>query len=228
MSEEPKEKKRIRNRKKRQPGDPKPRIGRPPSIKKEIHETICRVIKIGLPLRQVADYVGVPESTIRGWCEKGEAKPDGPFGPFARDIKKAEAERTLTILEFLRRAAYGNSIVVTDPGEVDEKGTPKKIKEYTALNWFPMAWIAERTVPELRRPPSQGSPDDQPRAAPVTINLIAGQLAARFQTQEDVNRLIEEKNPSLAAARKRLVLSSPDDEENVIDVDPEPPPGKNR
>lgn len=62
----------------------------------DLHDPALRsrciaVASTGASRRTVASQVGKPESTIRGWIERGLAYPDvEPYGSFARDYELAE------------------------------------------------------------------------------------------------------------------------------------------
>ena len=66
--------------------------GRPTKLTPEVTAAIVAAVREGAPMYLAAEAAGVSRRAIIQWERKGEAEPDGIYGVFVRDIKKARAE----------------------------------------------------------------------------------------------------------------------------------------
>lgn len=68
-----------------------PKIGRPPTLTREIREEICRALGVGLSLPAAASLAGVSSSTVYGWLRRGKASKGGGYSGFVKEVEKALA-----------------------------------------------------------------------------------------------------------------------------------------
>tara|TARA_Y100000590_G_scaffold403181_1_gene489602 strand:+ start:305 stop:823 length:519 start_codon:yes stop_codon:yes gene_type:complete len=82
-----------------------PSIGRPPRLSKEIKETICRALSVGMSMEGAASLAGVSVSTLYGWIRRGKAAKAGGFSGFVKEINQALAQFEVRNAAIINRAA---------------------------------------------------------------------------------------------------------------------------
>lgn len=100
-------------------------IGRPPVPSKfddTVKGHILDSLRAGNTRTDAAAYAGISHSTLFEWIRRSKANPEGPFGAFFDEVKKAEADAVVRNVALIQKAA-------TD-------------------TWQAAAWWLERKYPE--------------------------------------------------------------------------------
>ncbi|MGW0485808.1 hypothetical protein [Nonomuraea sp. NPDC003214] len=179
-----------------------PKIGRPTKLTAELQDELCDYLRKGNYLVTACDLVGIHESTVYRWMERGEeaaAKADDAlddddlrFLGFYWAITRARAEAEAMYVSILRQDAVGGATVKevvrhADGGVEERQYTPPNSKP--AIEWL------QRTRPE-RWGSRKALEVSGPGGAPVQLN---------HQSQ-----IVEGLADRIAAVKKRLAEQAPE------------------
>ena len=86
---------------------------------KELCDEIVHLYSTGLPIKTIADLLGINRQTIYRWRKKGEKEGEGEYYDFDMSMKKAHAKNILFHLKKLNRSNKDNThkflLEVSDP-----------------------------------------------------------------------------------------------------------------
>jgi hypothetical protein len=83
-------------------------VGRPTKLTPQVQKRICAAIKAGNYASVAARAAGITEATFHNWMKAGEGQESGEFFEFFEAVKKAEAEREVTLVKFVKLNALNN------------------------------------------------------------------------------------------------------------------------
>lgn len=99
-----------------------------------LHDAIVDAVRDGMPLTFAAHLTRVSQPTVSTWLSNGEADPNGQYGPFAADVRQAQAE-------FVQEAIRA----IKDSGMSDAK------------QWTALMTLLERIYPETFKRPDNNT-----------------------------------------------------------------------
>lgn len=85
-----------------------PKTGRPSKLTPERSLKIIDAVRAGNYAEVAARFAGINERTFYKWMEKGEQRPDSPYGHFRQAIKDAEAAAEIHAVVQVRQAMSTN------------------------------------------------------------------------------------------------------------------------
>jgi len=103
-------------------------MARPLKLNETITKKLCEALAIGCTRKQAAQYAGISASTFYGWMDRATNRKEPEFLEFLDRIEKANAQRVISNLAVIRRAA------------TEDK------------NWQAAAWLLERRDGFVRNP----------------------------------------------------------------------------
>ena len=171
--------------------------GRHTKCTPELTDKICQAVRAGGVAEVAARSAGVAHGTFWQWMARGVgADPRRPadkvFVEFGDAIKKAEADREITIVATIR-------------SQVPD-------------NWQAGAFLLERTAPERwARPPQRIiSEVSGPGGAPMQHEVRVNRFDALTQAEREQYEILQAKMLGITTPAMIMAL----EDENVIDVDP--------
>lgn len=93
-----------------------------PRYTAEVHETICRHLRVGAYLTHAAEAAGVSVDAAKDWVAKGLAG-DRRYEAFAHEVRRLQAEDVMRLQSLVTRAALGG-------------------------DWKAASWLLERKFPK--------------------------------------------------------------------------------
>lgn len=117
-------------------------MARPTKFSEELAGKLVDALRAGHYMHVAAALVGIAESTLYRWIERGE-EGESPFKQFAADVARARAEAESRALLLIQKAAL--------------------------VHWQAAAWFLERAFPLRwgRRPPAPPEPQE-----PMHITVV--------------------------------------------------------
>ncbi|MFI9845051.1 hypothetical protein ACIHFD_49090 [Nonomuraea sp. NPDC051941] len=172
--------------------DEPPKTGRPTKLTQELQEALCEYVRKGNYLTVACDLIGVHESTVYRWLERGEAlavedadaaasdldPDDARFLDFYQAFTRARAQAEAMFVEVVVQVATGGvsikEVIRQPDGSIEER-------QYTPPDAKPaFEWLA-RTRHE-RWGQRKALEVSGPNGAPVQLSHqadVADRLAAR-------------------------------------------------
>ncbi len=147
-------------------------------------------VAAGASIAGSAGAVGLGESTIHLWLQRGRAererlerrgarprRSEAIYVEFLARYEKARGQREIGALAIIRKAAQGGSVidrrVTTTTRTLRDGSTVEETREestYQAPQWTAAAWLLERTMPEQYSLRVRHGGD--PEAAPIRQELV--------------------------------------------------------
>jgi len=133
-------------------------MARPTKFTEELGQKLLDALRAGHYMHVAAALVGIAESTLYRWIERGE-EGESPFKQFACDVARARAEAESRALLLIQKAAL--------------------------TNWQAAAWFLERAYPLRwgRRPPAPPETEE-----PVHITVVWPEHADQLELQAKTQR----------------------------------------
>ena len=127
------------------------RMGRMTKLTPALQDAIVRAVSCGVPLVTAAQYVGVSQSTVFQWMQRGEGRTVRPahtvYVEFVEHIQKAKAEDETRRIVRLEKAARGGEVLCEKTITYPDGRVQREVK-YSEPQWTADAWFLERSRPE--------------------------------------------------------------------------------
>jgi hypothetical protein len=138
-------------------------MARPPKDVTQYTERVCKVVKTGYYLSLAARYLGLDESTLYKWMEKGRTGKTGAYKQFYQAVKKAQAEFEIRCLGEIQRTDGGGQ------GQTQQgQGGGNRRRD---AQWQRWAWLLCRVAPERWSTEGTGDRRDDQGRPPVALHL---------------------------------------------------------
>lgn len=124
--------------------------GRYSKLTEKRKQIVLQAIREGGTQRTAAGAAGISVEALGKWIRKGRKDPDGPYGPFVRQVEAAEAEAEALLVKNIIACASPHTEqrreTITDP---DGRVTKRHLETDRLGDWRAAAWALERR--ELER-----------------------------------------------------------------------------
>jgi len=123
------------------------RTGRTTKLTPQVHENIVRAVTAGVPVVQAAQLVGIGQSTVLQWLQRGEGRAkrsaEARYVEFVEAITRARAFDEARRLARLEQAGRGGA-VIHEKTTTFADGRQVVERTYAPPDWRSDAWYLER------------------------------------------------------------------------------------
>ena len=127
------------------------RTGRTTKLTPQVHENIVRAVTAGVPVVQAAQLVGIGQSTVLQWLQRGEGRAkrsaEARYVEFVEAITRARAFDEARRLARLEQAGRGGAVVHEKTTQYAD-GRVITERTYAPPDWRCDAWYLEHAYPE--------------------------------------------------------------------------------
>jgi len=127
------------------------RIGRTTKLTPQVHEAIVRAVTAGVPVVQAAQLVGIGQSTVLQWLQRGEGRAkrsaEARYVEFVEAITRARAFDEARRLARLEQAGRGGAVVHEKTTQYAD-GRVITERTYAPPEWRCDAWYLEHAYPD--------------------------------------------------------------------------------
>jgi hypothetical protein len=189
---------------------------RPTILTTEIQTAVCADAGRGLPLKHIAEGLGIGYSTLKRWLADGKRGKGEPFQALWAGYTQARAADLAERLSRIDAAAKGGA-VVREVLRTAARGNPILERTYSAPDWRADAWILERRYADHYY-------IDRKEIAELQRRVKAMEKAAPLRPPTPVNG--DEPDPAAfwAALRRRQDVSDLQADGGAEPVDSAAPP----
>ena len=130
--------------------------GRPTALTPDVEEKIVKAVAAGNYYDAAAAAAGVSYRAFRFWMLKGEKAHTGKFFQFFQNVRKAEAEAEIAVVEQWREAIPDNPAAARDflARRYPDRWGPKERHEVTGKDGKDLLAGLVRDVEQLRQIPA--------------------------------------------------------------------------